>query len=161
METDDQLIMESADSSVVSDYFGTGTGPAPRTESGTTQSSAAATSAPANWYPDPYQQGYLRWFDGQQWTGHVSGPAPSWATPPRNRRMEALLPVNRSALSIAAGYAGLFSILLIFAPLALVLGVFALRDLSTKPDVGGRGRAWFGVIAGVLGTFGLLAVLTS
>lgn len=81
--------------------------------------------------------------------------------PRRDRAQEALLPVNRTGLSIAAGYAGLFSILLVFAPIALILGVLALMDLSHKPDVGGRGRAWFGLVAGAFGTLALIAVFTS
>jgi hypothetical protein len=108
----------------------------------------------------------MRWFDGYRWTEHIAaGPAMgapvagAWSAPPeRNRSMEALLPVNRTGLAIAAGYAGLFSMLLIFAPIALVLGILALIDLTKKPDVGGRGRAWFGVVAGALGTLGLIAV---
>jgi hypothetical protein len=71
-----------------------------------------------------------------------------------------LLPVNRTGWSIAAGYAGLFSVLLIFAPIALILGVVALLDLTHKPDVGGRGRAWFGVVAGTFGTAGLFIVMS-
>jgi uncharacterized protein DUF2510 len=117
------------------------------------------TSAPANWYPDPYQPGQLRWFDGYRWTEHASGQQPS--QPPRDRSIEVLLPVNRTAWSIAAGYAGLFSILLVFAPLALILGVIALIDLTHKPDVGGRGRAWFGLIAGAFGTLGLFSLIAN
>ena len=136
----------------VTDYFA----PAP-----------AASTPPAAWYPDPSVPGQLRWFDGTQWTGHVhpaAGPAaygsPQWAAPQRDRSVEALLPVNRTGLSIAAGYAGLFAMLVVTAPIAIVLGVLALRDLRDKPDVGGRGRAWFGVVAGVLGSIPLLLWLT-
>ena len=113
-----------------------------------------AAAAPG-WYADPHAPHQWRWFDGRQWTAHT---APV-ATAGRDRSMEVLLPVNRSGLAIAAGYAGLFSILLVFAPVALALGLLALRDLTSKPTVGGRGRAWFGVVAGALGTLGLLVVI--
>jgi hypothetical protein len=120
-----------------------------------------APAAPAGWYADPWQPGHFRWFDGGQWTAHAApGVAPAYGygyQQPRDRSVEALLPVNRSGWAIAAGYAGLFSILLIFAPIAILLGVLALNDLKDKPAVGGRGRAWFGIIAGALGTLGLLA----
>ena len=116
---------------------------------------AAVGGAQPGWYADPHSAQHWRWFDGRQWTAHVAPAVPAQ----RDRSIEALLPVNRSGLAIAAGYAGLFAILLVFAPIALVLGVLALRDLSTKPTVGGRGRAWFGVVAGALGTLGLLAAI--
>jgi hypothetical protein len=147
----------------VSDFFA-----AAPTAGGASAASPVST-APPGWYPDPYQTGQLRWFDGYRWTEHASAPQPqgypsaaygSWPAPPqRDRGMEALLPVNRTGLSIAAGYAGLFSILLIFAPIALILGILALMDLTHKPDVGGRGRAWFGLTAGAFGTLGLFAVI--
>ncbi|NKS34405.1 DUF2510 domain-containing protein [Rhodococcus hoagii] len=35
-------------------------------------------TTPANWYPDPGNPGFIRWYDGAQWTSHVQ-PA---ATPP-------------------------------------------------------------------------------
>src|SRR5437016_4131317 len=97
-------------------------------------SAPAVTTPPPGRYADPHAPHRLRWFDGWQWTPHVS-PVP---TAGRDRSIEVLLPVNRSGRAIAAGYAGLFSILLVFAPVALLLGVLALRDLATKPTVGGR-----------------------
>ncbi|HEX2398213.1 MAG TPA: DUF2510 domain-containing protein [Solirubrobacteraceae bacterium] len=33
---------------------------------------AAAALPPAAWYPDPWRQARLRWWDGQGWTGHTS-----------------------------------------------------------------------------------------
>lgn len=70
-----------------------------------------------------------------------------------------MLPVGRSGLAIAAGYLGLFSVLLFPAPFALVLGILALRDLKKHPQKMGSVRAWLGVIAGAIGTVVLLLVL--
>ena len=71
---------------------------------------------------------------------------------PRDRTLEWLIPVGRTGLSIAAGYAGIVALFIFYlAPGALVLGVLALRGLRDSP-LGGRGRAWFAVIAGSLGS---------
>lgn len=70
-----------------------------------------------------------------------------------------LLPVGRSGLSIAAGYMGLFAVLGVFAPIALLLGVLAIRDLKRHPEKHGMGRAIFGVVTGGLFTAFLLIVL--
>ncbi|OLT33702.1 hypothetical protein BJF84_21445 [Rhodococcus sp. CUA-806] len=29
------------------------------------------STTPADWYPDPGNPGFVRWFDGSQWTAHV------------------------------------------------------------------------------------------
>jgi len=63
-----------------------------------------------------------------------------------------LLPVGRSGLAIAAGYAGLFALLILPAPLALLLGLLAVRDLRRNPKKHGMGRAVFGIVTGALGT---------
>ena len=70
-----------------------------------------------------------------------------------------LVPVNRTGLSFAAGYLGLCCLVLVPAPAALVVSVLALRDLHHRPDRAGRCRAWFGLLAGALGTLALLASL--
>ncbi|MDX2132397.1 MAG: GYF domain-containing protein [Planctomycetota bacterium] len=67
-----------------------------------------------------------------------------------------LVPVGRSAYAIIAGYLGLFSVLLLPAPFALLSGILALRDIKKHPEKRGKGRAIFGIVMGVLGT-GLLA----
>jgi hypothetical protein len=72
-----------------------------------------------------------------------------------------VLPVGRSGLAIAAGYLGLLSPIVIFAPFALIVGILALRDLARSPGRLGRGRAWFGVIAGGLFTVLLVALLAA
>jgi membrane protease YdiL (CAAX protease family) len=69
-----------------------------------------------------------------------------------------ILPVGQSGLAIAASYAGLFSMLLVFGPLAIVLGILALRDIKRNPKKRGKWRAIFGLVMGILGTIGLLAL---
>jgi len=75
--------------------------------------------------------------------------------------LRAVLPVGRTALSIAAGYLGLFAVIPVFAPLALIVGVLALRDLKRKPGALGRGRAIFGVVMGALMSAILLFILVA
>ena len=66
--------------------------------------------------------------------------------------MKWIVPVNLSPWAVAAGYAGLFCMIILPGPIALVLGLKALRDLDAHPDRRGRGRAVFGLIAGLLAT---------
>ena len=71
-----------------------------------------------------------------------------------NAAMRILLPVGRSGLAIAAGYVGLLSLVPFVGIIAILLGVFALRDIKAHPEKHGAGRAWFGIIMG--GVFSLL-----
>lgn len=73
--------------------------------------------------------------------------------------MRLLLPVGRSGWAIAAGYAALFALLLIPAPLALLLGIVALIHLRKNSNLYGYGRAIFAIIVGSVGTFVLLTAL--
>lgn len=70
-----------------------------------------------------------------------------------------LLPVGRSGLAIAAGYLGIFSLVPIFGPIAIIVGVLAIRDIKAHPDKYGMGRAIFGIVAGALATLLLLVVI--
>jgi GYF domain 2/Domain of unknown function (DUF4190) len=70
--------------------------------------------------------------------------------------MRMVLPVGRSAWAIAAGYLGLLSFLVVFAPLALAAGIFALVDIKQNPHKHGLGRAIFGIVMGALGSIFLL-----
>jgi hypothetical protein len=72
--------------------------------------------------------------------------------------MRMLMPVGRSGWAIAAGYAGLFGLVIFPAPLALVLGLVAMFDLKRNPKKHGWGRAIFGTVVGLLGTGFLLWV---
>jgi hypothetical protein len=63
-----------------------------------------------------------------------------------------LMPVGRSGWAIAAGYAALFGLLLVPAPLALILGLIAAWDLKRNPEKHGWGRTVFALLVGVAGT---------
>jgi hypothetical protein len=135
-------------------------------------------TAVPGWYPDPQNPATLRYFDGSGWTEHVTpvpGPAvpAAWAPAPfggaapsaglgahPNDPLHWLVPTGRNWQSIAAGYLGIFSILLVPAPFALALGVWALK-VSQRDGSHGRGRAVFGIIAGGLGTLLLLATVVA
>lgn len=73
-----------------------------------------------------------------------------------NAAIRMLLPVGRSPWAIAAGYAGLVSVLPIFAPFALLFGILAIRDIRRHPGTHGMGRAVFGLVMG--GIFTILLV---
>ena len=74
--------------------------------------------------------------------------------------MRMLLPVGRSGWAIAAGYAGLFAVLIFPAPIALVLSIVAIIHIRRHPDKHGMGRAIFGLIMGALFTLLLLVIIT-
>ena len=73
--------------------------------------------------------------------------------------MRLVLPVGRSGWAIAAGYLGLFSLLGIFGPPALVCGLLAIRDIRQHPEKHGLGRAWFGIVMGILGSIAVVAAI--
>lgn len=77
---------------------------------------------------------------------------------PTDHGVSLLVPSGpQSATAIAAGYAGL----LVFpGPLAVALGVLALRDLGRYPHKGGKGRAWTGIIGGLIGCCAWALALT-
>src|SRR6185503_12806007 len=121
-----------------------------------------------------WRAGWTQWATAAQVPGLVfppsAGPAPLPSTvpvgnacnPPTQRNlgddvgMRMLLPVGRSGWAIAAGYAGLISVLLLPAPLAIVFSILAMRDMKLHPEKHGLGRAIFGLIMGSIGTLVLL-----
>ena len=96
----------------------------------------------------------------------AQGPAQG-AAQPRPKRLgddagiRLLLPVGRSGLAIAAGYLGIFSLIPFFGPIAVLVGILAIRDINAHPDKHGMGRAIFGIIAGGLATLLMLVVILS
>lgn len=93
----------------------------------------------------------------------TQAPAPPPIQAPRVVADDAMLgylvPYRVSAIAIAAGYAGLLSPLIFPAPIALVLGIIALRQLRADPKARGLGRALCGIILGGLGTIALLPIV--
>jgi hypothetical protein len=74
-----------------------------------------------------------------------------------------LLPVGRPVSAIAAGYCGLIGIVpmcgLPFSIAAVVCGIVALGTIGKNPELSGKGRAWFGIILGLLATLFSLFLL--
>ncbi|MBX3113901.1 MAG: DUF4190 domain-containing protein [Fimbriimonadaceae bacterium] len=62
--------------------------------------------------------------------------------------MRFVAPIHSSAWAVAASYLGLLSVLLIFAPFAIITGLMALQDLKANPHKTGKGRAIFGLVMG-------------
>lgn len=72
-----------------------------------------------------------------------------------------LLPINVSGLAFAAGYLGLFSVLLVPAPIAIITGFLALKDIKHNPKKSGKGRAIFGIIMGSICSIGLTVLVVN
>jgi hypothetical protein len=83
-------------------------------------------------------------------------PAPVVDDPGQNAGMRLLIPVGRSAWAIAAGYLGLFSLLIFPAPIAIAVSIIAIRDIRRHPDRHGMGRAIFGLVMGTLGSLAIV-----
>ena len=122
---------------------------------------APVVARPGAWLRDPAHPGYLRWWDGQRWTDHYQPLTWTAAAPPvapADPMLRWLLPVGRSGWAVAAGYAGLFAVLVLPAPVALVLGIVAVRDIDAHPGRLGMGRAIFALVMGTF--FSLIFAVT-
>lgn len=97
--------------------------------------------------PNPYQPPHAPGPYGPQQGHHgaTGGSRP-------NQELELVVPVNVSGLAFIAGYMGFASFFCLPAPLALLLGIIALRDLEKHPAKTGKGRAWFAIVAGAIGS---------
>ena len=72
-----------------------------------------------------------------------------------------IVPIHTSPWAIFASYAGLFAVTIVLAPIALILGIIALRDLRANPTLNGRGRAIFAIIMGIVFSLPLLIFLVA
>jgi hypothetical protein len=112
----------------------------------------------------PYAMPFYFWFyirgDGSPpLAPPLPGPPPLPSTLANDPLARVLLPVGRSGWAIAAGYLGLFSLLVAPAPLAIAAGLLALADMRRHPEKIGMGRAVFGLVMGALGTVTLVVLL--
>jgi len=121
-----------------------------------------------------WQAGMPQWAPAANVPGLFGGAVPPIAVPgypaplsPRadigqDAGIRMLIPVGRSGWAIAAGYLGLFSFVVLPAPIALVVALIAISDIRKHPEKHGMGRAIFGLVMGILGTvalaFGLVAM---
>ena len=82
--------------------------------------------------------------------------------PPGDEGLGLLVPMGpQSALAMIAGYCGLFSILVVPAPFAIILGILGLRDIAAHPEKKGKGRAITGIVMGSLVTLIFLLILVT
>lgn len=113
-----------------------------------------AAQAPA-WHRGPHAPGYV---DHHAAVGGNAGYGQPAEPNGPSDAMHWILPVGRSWQSVAAGYVGLFALVLWpLGPVALALGIAGVR--RARDGGHGTGRAVFGVVAGVLGTIGLVVLL--
>ena len=113
-----------------------------------------------------WRDGMAQWMPAMTIAGLFPNVAPpvNYYTPPppgygprpddlgQQAGMRMLLPVGRSGWAIAAGYLGLFSFIILPAPLALIISIIALLDIKKHSGRHGMGRAIFGLIMGILGS---------
>jgi hypothetical protein len=85
---------------------------------------------------------------------------------PNEEALSWIVPMRESLWAIAAGYLGLFACFpflgFVAAPLAIALGIVALKDIKRNPGRRGAFRAWFGIVLGgfmAVAWFGLLLVM--
>jgi hypothetical protein len=94
---------------------------------------------------------------------HAPSPVQPWTTQKLATEdpLRFVVPLNPSHWAIAAGYLGLFSVLGVFAPFALICSVLAVRDIRRNPGKTGIGRAYFGIVMGIVGLVVLGAIAVS
>lgn len=67
-----------------------------------------------------------------------------------------LAPVEVSGMSLLSGYMGLFAMFPVIGIIPAIIGIFAgrsgLKEIEKRPNLSGKGRAWFGIISGALFT---------
>jgi hypothetical protein len=98
----------------------------------------------------------LVWTEGMpQWVPAMTLPAVRGGVADTNSvGMNLLLPIGpQSGFAIAAGYLGLFGLVLpLLGELGIVFGALGLRDVKAHPEKRGTGRAVTGIVCGGIGS---------
>ena len=84
----------------------------------------------AGWYSNPERPGTKRWWDGTQWTEHITADGP----PPGSRNSQ-----KTSALAVVSIVTAF-----IFPPVGVIIGIIALRKIKTSGEAG-RSLAIIGI----------------
>lgn len=119
----------------------------------------------AGWYPDPFQGGQWRFWDGTRWTPHAARPAvaPGYVPASRPRaagpgapvaapRGEAWRRLDERVAAMHVESAAPWGVRPILVPmLAFVAVVVAGSLLAARGDPGGQSRAAVGILFGVAG----------
>lgn len=97
--------------------------------------------------------------------GAAAAPA-GFSQEPPDRIADLLVSGGASTMARTAFYLGWASLLVVPAPVAVLAGTAALREIRlvrtrTGRNVGGSSRAWFGITGGVLGTLVLVWLVTA
>lgn len=113
------------------------------------------------WLPDPTGRHQLRWWDGVEWTEHVSDdgdtatdpPGADLPPPPPHDATPAGAPrrSGRATASVVLGIVGILVFPVVCSTLAIIFGALALRDIGDRTDITGRKLAWWGVGLGIAG----------
>ena len=78
-------------------------------------------------------------------------PQPTVAPAGDDAAMKVLIPLAVDPVCLLAGYLGLLSVLVIFAPFAIGFGIWGLIRLRSTPDQRGHVRAAIGIGGGCIG----------
>ena len=115
------------------------------------------STRPQEWLPDPSGHHELRWWDGSQWTEHVSdagetsldpdGAQGNPPPPPRATTQRS----GRATASLVLGIVGVLVFPVVCSTLAIIFGALALRDIGDRTDIAGRKMAWWGLGLGIAG----------
>ncbi|MFM8828482.1 MAG: DUF4190 domain-containing protein [Actinomycetota bacterium] len=120
------------------------------------------STRPQEWLPDPSGRHELRWWDGTQWTEHVSDagetstdpegmqgqpPPPPRGSEPGAQRQRS----GRATASLVLGIVGVLVFPVVCSTLAIIFGALALRDIGDRTDIAGRKMAWWGLGLGIAG----------